>query len=294
MSAGRSGLGGLGEAATKAVKSADWKSIDFTLLYPDRPQSVAVVPYSSESILRVIVLACAQGPNGRGTSSAAAHGTAAGVKAALDLGVQSLAIPLLGAGVIGLPTHQTAMLNVRAALETLTEAEDSGVRHVIFFGQYEREINAIVAAWEVVGQKYRKSADDVVPKTSGSGAGFMADDNLSAEQNEFSSHAAVIVERAVNLAPSATSYAAQESSFLFLSALVAGRDGECPTVEKLVRLLAQAGERTEHEVVEAAGAALKVPVPDNVTIVVGDDPHHPDAIVCITLGPANVLVFALR
>lgn len=176
------GLGTLGSAVRNNVKGVAWPVEDTYSLTPDLPQVLTVSESKDATHLRLVILASAretnaslsrQSSDGPGTPSAASRGMAAAVTTAMKRGVTSLAVPLLGAGAIGLPLETMAVINVRAVRKSLRR-QASPLQRVTFFGMDQETIDAIQIAWT---ESEMDEAADMQPRSSTSELVEPADPN---------------------------------------------------------------------------------------------------------------------
>lgn len=144
------GLGNLGRAVRKNVPGVAWPEDEFYSLSPDEPQVLPVSPSADVPGLRQVIVASAR-DGGRGTPDAAGRGMASAVRAAVQASVKALAVPLLGAGAMGLPLDTMAAVNVRAVGRSLRERPPSPLQRVLFVGLDQHTVNAIQMAWRTSG-----------------------------------------------------------------------------------------------------------------------------------------------
>lgn len=158
VSAGPDGLGRLGSDVRDKVPGLRWPDADLRALTPDRVQVLTLPPNpeSDTARLRWIVLACArdtslprEGLAGDypGTPEAAGRGAAAAIREAVDRRAEAVALPLLGAGAIGLPSSIAAGVAVEAVRRVLRETAPSSVRRIVFVGLDEETRHSIDRAW---------------------------------------------------------------------------------------------------------------------------------------------------
>ncbi|WP_306910805.1 P-loop NTPase fold protein [Arthrobacter sp. B3I9] len=151
------GLGNLGKALRDNVRGVLWPDDDVYSLSPDLPQVVPVSTSADAPGLKWVILASARETDssrkdpsyvGPGTPDAAGRGMASAMRKAIERGVNSLAVPLLGAGAIGLPLEIMAAVNVRAVRKSLAHEAPSSLQRVMFVGLDQRTIDAIRTAWK--------------------------------------------------------------------------------------------------------------------------------------------------
>ena len=136
-------LGDLGEAVRAQFPRADWGSIPYGDLTPERPGTLAL----PDSRLRLAILATIRSPeSGEADMDMVATATAASIRTADQARVATLGVPLLGTGVLQLPVAEVAEVAVRAVREELADGAGS-LRGVVFVCMDEMTEEAIVEAW---------------------------------------------------------------------------------------------------------------------------------------------------
>jgi hypothetical protein len=166
ISAGPDGLGGLGHDVREHVAGVRWDEARLSELTPERPQVLTVDP-SPAGGLRRVVLACARdvdlpraGVAGDfpGTPDAVRRSAAAGVAVAIAQDARVLALPLLGAGVIGMPTNVAAEATLTGVLRVL-QADTGPLMQVYFLAIDDSTAMAVERAWERLADGRQSVAD---------------------------------------------------------------------------------------------------------------------------------------
>ena len=142
-----SNLGGLAEGASKAVGGGgDWHSLagDPVGLGEVRALTTGAGGRAAPALKMFLATNVGDAPApARRVHNAAGRA----LDTAGRMGVRTVAMPLLGAGRLGLDLAEAAQANVQGVLEELSSSRGGGFRRIVFVGRDERTRQAIVAAW---------------------------------------------------------------------------------------------------------------------------------------------------
>lgn len=172
----RGGLGNLGAAVRNNVRGVAWPEEEFYSLTPDIPQVLPVSSSPDAPQLKYVIVASAR-QEGRGTPDGAGRGTASAVRTAIQAGVRSLAVPLLGAGAMGLPLSEMAAVSVRAVRESLQHGSRPPLQRVTFVGIDQHTIDAVRMAWHASVLEDAGAEEAPVPAEPGATLNRNADDS---------------------------------------------------------------------------------------------------------------------
>jgi hypothetical protein len=138
-----SDFGQLGSALRERFPNSGWDTVRFSDIRPDEPRVVELTGRP----LRRAILATLHDPSAPlANTSEVGTATLASVRSADQLGVSALGMPLLGAGVLGLPADEVADVVVRTLREAFPEPP-ARLRDIVFLGVREPTEKAIVNAW---------------------------------------------------------------------------------------------------------------------------------------------------
>lgn len=175
----RGGLGNLGTALRNNVRGVAWpEEEEFSFLSPGSPQVLPVSHSPDAPQLKQVIVASAR-ENGLGTADAANRGMASAVRTATQGRARSLAVPLLGAGAMGLPLDDMAAANVRAVRKSLRQSPPSPLQRLIFVGLDQHTISAIRMAWDASVLEDAVEAEDAPTPT-----GSVPPRNLNADDGD--------------------------------------------------------------------------------------------------------------
>ncbi|GIF69650.1 hypothetical protein Ais01nite_76850 [Asanoa ishikariensis] len=152
ISVGASGYGSLGSRVVAQLPEASWPQNRLGELVPDEP-TIVEIPLGKRQ-LRCVIMTTVREPSRApfaerpATLEGVARATASCVRIAGDRGLWPLALPLLGAGSIGMPAVTVAAVmaqSLRSALRS--RAADSNRASVVLFCQTAADRQAIEIAW---------------------------------------------------------------------------------------------------------------------------------------------------
>ena len=273
VSAGPDGMGRLGRALQADLPGRLWSHAALSDLTPETPQVVPLSELAGRTPLSWVILACArdtsrplEGLTGdyQGTADAAGRGAAAAVRTAARLGAGSVALSLLGGGVIGLSETVAAEVNVRAARTEAQQIQGAELRRMVFVALNERTREAIEAAWAALDAVSKPVAEAAPSEAAKQPPATDALRLYSGSAGRVLRHVAALAgERPV------------DPSLVLLAALAAGRGGGRHTAGALLRALVEG--REEGSVVAGYASALEVPVEAVFTPPPGGPLPDPDA-----------------
>ncbi|MFE3172944.1 P-loop NTPase fold protein [Amycolatopsis sp. NPDC059090] len=143
-------LGSLGRAVREQFPDADWDSVDYDAIVPERPFVLDLRGAGRGSLrFAVLVTPHEDGAFGLPSLPAIATATETGIRFAAGANSSALGFPLLGTGDIGLGEEEVAAVAIPAAVRALHGA--SGLGSLVFVCNSAQTEDAIRAAWEQAG-----------------------------------------------------------------------------------------------------------------------------------------------
>lgn len=151
VSVGPDGMGMLGAALRGVFPAAQWDSIQFATIRPNRPQ---VLDLGSEAPLRRAVLIASQEQTGGDiTGEALRTATRYALELAVEVGAQSVGFPLLATGALAESVENTADVVVPAAVETVSVLSPA-LAELVFVSRAEGPAAAIENRFNRLQEEY--------------------------------------------------------------------------------------------------------------------------------------------
>jgi predicted nuclease with TOPRIM domain len=268
-------LDGLAAGASKAVGGGgDWHSLAGDPVGPDevRVLTTGAGGRAAPSLKMFLATNVGDAPAAiRRVHDAAGRA----VDTAGRMGVRTLAMPLLGAGRLGLDVDDAAQANVQGVREELSSSRGGGFQRIVFVGEDERTRQAIVAAWRPAKllppeaperpttvpppREVRPSADRAVPEMSATADGLahVAPDRL---YRHLSSSAVEVLGHATAVAADRTDTPGLIDGPLVLLSALTRRRGNLGGVSAVLGRLLTGDESRLPDLLRRLAESLSIPI----------------------------------
>jgi hypothetical protein len=132
------GLGGLGAAVSHHMPELPWRNIAYSTVDPDSPMALRTSRDQPDPSLLVLASPHERDDDRTVTFDSVVRATVSAVEFAAHEAVESLGIPLLGTGRLGLPVEMVVARVVPALLNVTLRLGKTALREIVFFDRTNR------------------------------------------------------------------------------------------------------------------------------------------------------------